>query len=116
MIRAAGILFLAEQPRPAVLILKRSKSSDHPGEWALPGGVIEEGEPAEQAARREAGEECGGAVPEGELYFWIKQIRDGVDYETYLQKVDAPFSVTLNGEHDAYQWIPVEDLKALWAS
>lgn len=116
MIRAAGILFLAEKPTPAVLILKRSKSSDHPGEWALPGGMLAEGEAADQGARREAIEECGDAVPDGEMYFWIKQMRDGVDYETYLQKVDAPFSVTLNHEHEAYQWIPVDALKALWDS
>lgn len=36
------------------------------GAWAIPKGLIEEGESAEQAARREFGEEVG-PVPEGPL-------------------------------------------------
>jgi 8-oxo-dGTP pyrophosphatase MutT (NUDIX family) len=42
------------------LITRRaSKLSNHPGQWALPGGRIDEGESAEEAAVRELHEELG---------------------------------------------------------
>jgi len=44
----------------AFLLTRRvSHLSDHPGQWALPGGRIDEGEPAVEAARREIEEEIG---------------------------------------------------------
>lgn len=47
--------------REAALLLTRRAQSlrHHPGQWALPGGRIEAGESAEQAALRELGEELG---------------------------------------------------------
>ncbi len=48
---AAGILLTHDD---RALFLKRSdKSRDHQGEWCCPGGSIEAGETAEQAASRE---------------------------------------------------------------
>jgi 8-oxo-dGTP pyrophosphatase MutT (NUDIX family) len=55
---AAGIVFVA--PDGEVLLLRRSgEEENYAGHWALPGGKAEEGETAEDAAIREAREECG---------------------------------------------------------
>ncbi|MBI5276573.1 MAG: CoA pyrophosphatase [Burkholderiales bacterium] len=44
----------------ALILTRRSLTlSNHPGQWALPGGRIDEGETAEQAALRELHEEVG---------------------------------------------------------
>jgi 8-oxo-dGTP pyrophosphatase MutT (NUDIX family) len=44
----------------ALILTRRSKKmKNHPGQWALPGGRMEEGESPEQAALRELSEEVG---------------------------------------------------------
>lgn len=48
-----------------MLFLKRSGTGDRPGEWCLPGGTLEDGEEAADAATREAREEIG-VLPYGE--------------------------------------------------
>jgi 8-oxo-dGTP pyrophosphatase MutT (NUDIX family) len=46
--------------RPALLLTRRSlKLSKHAGQWALPGGRMDEGESPEQTALRELSEEIG---------------------------------------------------------
>jgi len=62
MIRAAGILFITPDNR--ALFLKRGNGSDHPLEWAFPGGQMEDedGDDAEATARRETLEETGRDV------------------------------------------------------
>lgn len=51
---------LENQNEPAVLLTRRSaRLSKHAGQWALPGGAIDPGESAEQAALRELEEEVG---------------------------------------------------------
>lgn len=54
--RAAGIAFFHDG---RVFLGKRGPNGDAPGTWAFPGGKIEQGESAEQAARRELYEEMG---------------------------------------------------------
>jgi 8-oxo-dGTP pyrophosphatase MutT (NUDIX family) len=103
MILAAGILFLSPQGR--VLLLQRSQEGDMPGLWALPGGKIEDGETAAQAALRETFEETGyRAGTAGEEH--CRRIRDDVDYTTFLRKIDDEFLPKLNDEHVAYGWVP----------
>jgi 8-oxo-dGTP pyrophosphatase MutT (NUDIX family) len=49
---------------PAILITRRlSKLRAHPGQWALPGGRVDAGETAVDAARRELNEELGLDLP-----------------------------------------------------
>src|SRR5271166_1538842 len=57
MTSAAGIMFATRDGR--ALFLKRSMTGDHGYEWCFPGGTLEDGEQPEDAARREAREECG---------------------------------------------------------
>jgi 8-oxo-dGTP pyrophosphatase MutT (NUDIX family) len=158
MIRAAGLLFLT--PDNQVLFLKRSASGDCAGMWCLPGGKIEEGESAEEAAVREAVEEIG-LCPDGmrsELTRRIGSVErvlavdqtdnvltplepadpeigsanpvavvaaatapaEGValpppnsagaptvDFTTFLQRVPAPFAVTLSEESSGWAWAPL---------
>lgn len=73
MIRAAGILILSSKGN--ALFLKRGPGGDAPGLWCVPGGRIEEGEKALQAAVRETDEETGGfkADPKA-LKIWSRTI------------------------------------------
>lgn len=93
-IRAAGILFTSGD---RVLLLKRSDT----GQWAFPGGKIEDGETPEQAAIREAREETGLATPSLEE---IDRSDDGrVEFTTFLARID-PAEPTLNDEHTEFSW------------
>lgn len=54
------VLFALHNGKPQVLLVQRSWDSDaYPGVWALPGGFVDEGETALQAAHRELHEETG---------------------------------------------------------
>jgi len=57
----SGIAVPAEWSREAALILTRRALHlrNHPDQWALPGGRVDAGESAEQAALRELAEEVG---------------------------------------------------------
>jgi 8-oxo-dGTP pyrophosphatase MutT (NUDIX family) len=64
-----GIATPLHWSREAALILTR-RSADlnhHPGQWALPGGRIDPGEPPQVAALRELAEEVGLVLGESEL-------------------------------------------------
>lgn len=50
----------------AVLLVRRGKEPRR-GEWSIPGGAVEMDETTREAAIREFGEECGGAIELGEL-------------------------------------------------
>jgi 8-oxo-dGTP pyrophosphatase MutT (NUDIX family) len=107
-VMAAGIAYL--DPDGNVLLLQRSPDSDHAGEWCFPGGHIDEGETAEQAARRESSEEIGH-FPYGELDQIAQIVSDeGVDFTTFGCNVNEQFEPTLNDEHTDYTWAPVKTL------
>jgi 8-oxo-dGTP pyrophosphatase MutT (NUDIX family) len=56
---AVAVTVLDAAGAPRVLVLKRAPRGTNAGQWALPGGRLEPGETAEQAALREASEEVG---------------------------------------------------------
>ncbi|MCA0976946.1 CoA pyrophosphatase [Qipengyuania flava] len=57
---AAVLIAVTECDNPAVLLTQRPRTMrDHPGQVAFPGGKIDEGEDAVEAALREAWEELG---------------------------------------------------------
>ena len=101
--KAAGVIFM--RPDGHVLFIKRSDTTNHSGEWALPGGHIEPGETAAKAAKREVREEIGNAAPASELREVDNNISgEGVDFTTFLQKVEGSFIVRLNHEHTDWRW------------
>ena len=57
---AAVLAPVVESPEPSLIFTVRSDAlSRHPGEVSFPGGLVDEGESAADAARREAFEEIG---------------------------------------------------------
>tara|TARA_B100000929_G_scaffold88535_1_gene69270 strand:- start:18 stop:788 length:771 start_codon:yes stop_codon:yes gene_type:complete len=70
----------------AVLLTRRgSKLKDHPGQWALPGGRVDPGETALQAAMREASEEV-------DLKLTVENLLGRLDdYPTRSGYVISPF-------------------------
>lgn len=99
--RAAGILFATAEDK---ILLMRRTGHDQVGTWALPGGGMEEGESAEETARRETLEEAG-YEHEGKLIAWTRRVLNGVDFTTFVAMVDETFEPTLNDEHDAFMWV-----------
>jgi 8-oxo-dGTP pyrophosphatase MutT (NUDIX family) len=87
-----------------VLLLRRADT----GEWAFPGGVIEDGETSEEAARRECEEEIGRQPDD--LKPWTRRVADGVDFTTYLCRVEEQFEPNLNDEHTDHVWERLGDL------
>jgi 8-oxo-dGTP pyrophosphatase MutT (NUDIX family) len=110
-VQAAGTLFVTPEGR--VLLCKRAPSGDHHGEWALPGGKVEDGETPLQAAMREALEELAVPAYPGEGRFFSRtQSNDGVDFSTFVCAVPGEFTPTLCPEHTAFGWFPLDDLPA----
>lgn len=135
MTKAAGILF--KTPENSALFLKRGPGGDYPGFWCFPGGRLEGGESAEDAAKREAVEEVG-SLPPGERTLLARNlsnpplaasppaaaeatpgpvdalppspgVAEAVDFSTFLQEVEKPFAVVRDDEHVGYAWAPVNE-------
>ncbi|WP_203546720.1 NUDIX domain-containing protein [Dyella caseinilytica] len=103
----SGILFRANGP--FYLLCKRSDT----GQWAQPGGHIEGGESAEEAAVRECVEEIGGC-PNG--LRWVAR-RSNLPkgkgtFTCFLQDVTKPFKPELNDEHTKWGWFAPDQLPA----
>ena len=87
---------------PAFLLTRRpTKLGRHAGQWALPGGRIDEGETPLQAAIREASEEVGISLTAADLIGRLD------DYPTRSGYVMSPF-VFWGGENPALQPDPNE--------
>jgi 8-oxo-dGTP pyrophosphatase MutT (NUDIX family) len=71
-IRAAGILFVT--PELQTLFLKRGNGGDFPGMWNFPGGRLEDGETAIEAAIRETIEEAGYEAKPEDLTVWTRRL------------------------------------------
>ncbi len=97
-IRAAGVLLV--DPEGRVLLAQRRDGQG----WSVPGGHIEAGEMPEQAARRELKEETYLDAP-ATLSEWTRRIRDGVDFTTFIGRVERAETPVLNEEHSRSVWV-----------
>jgi mutator protein MutT len=101
----------------ARLVLERRGQPPRQGDWALPGGVIELGETASEAVRREVMEECGIDVQVGPLLGLFEPIEREDDGRVRYHFVVADYLVYyVSGElrpgDDAAEvrWVRPEDL------
>ena len=104
------------RPRPAgwrVLVLQRSLDTRCPTAWEAVHGRIEPGEEPEMAAVREVREETG--LPVERLYnvtiapFYLHKLRTVQLAVVFAAFVGEGSDVTLGPEHQAYEWLPVEE-------
>jgi 8-oxo-dGTP pyrophosphatase MutT (NUDIX family) len=63
---AVALLVVGDEARRPCIVLTRraNRLRSHAGQWALPGGRVDDGEDAEAAARRELDEELGATAGE----------------------------------------------------
>lgn len=87
-----------------------------PGKWDLPGGEVNEGEDAKNAAMREAGEEIGCIVFEAELLTTIQVEKEDVHFFVATGSVrfhalekDGETRLVPGHEHDDYKWVPLKE-------
>ena len=112
--RAAGLV-LYHGCRPRRYLLLRHRNGEH---WAFPKGRIEDGENAEQAARRETLEETGIGTLEMVSGFQetsryrLRRADETIDKSVvyYLAEVKATF-VRLSREHTDSAWLVAEEAR-----
>lgn len=86
--------------------------------YQLPGGRINPGEPFIEALHREVKEETGLQIEVGEpLYVgeWFPVIK-GVSYQivaVFLCCTPKTFDIKLSEEHDAFEWVSLEESQKL---
>lgn len=73
------------------------------GTWEFPGGTIEPGETAEEAATREVREEIG-VTPYGKVSLLMRDRLGGVDYTTFIANASAMIAPKLSDELTDWQW------------
>lgn len=94
------------------LALQRGTHTRCPGSWEAVHGHIGEGEVPEAAAVRELGEETGLAIER--LYnvtvhaFYLHQIATVELAVVFCAFVDSSVPVKLGQEHQAYEWLPLD--------
>jgi 8-oxo-dGTP pyrophosphatase MutT (NUDIX family) len=115
---AAATLIFDKQGR--VLVLRRSIDDRHrPGEWDIPGGAIDIGEPVLDGAIREAREEVGVMIPPNSMqlcyahssviYHTELKERVSITWLVYAARLPSEQSVQLSEEHDEYHWWTLDE-------
>lgn len=94
-VRAAGVIARSPSGR---LLMQRTDGEG----WSWPGGVIKDGETAEEAAQREFFEETGRRLGDVGMLL-MRRVKD-VDYTTYIVDLKSEFVPVLNHEHNGYMW------------
>lgn len=107
---AAGLL-LADQG--SVLLQLRSMGVHQGGTWSVPGGALDPGETAVDAALREAAEEIG--LNRRAVTLTGRHVADcgGWRYTTVIGAPHSPLDLQPNHETAAAEWVPVAEVEAL---
>jgi len=101
--------------RGQYLLIRRSRAArEYAGEWDLPGGKVDVGEPFDAALAREIAEETGLDVSlrgvAGATEYELPEIRLAVLFMLARLAPDSG-EVRLSEEHDAHQWVIPEELR-----
>jgi 8-oxo-dGTP pyrophosphatase MutT (NUDIX family) len=115
--RRVAVVFLVD-PRGRVLMQHRDQHAKvSPGQWAMPGGKIEDGESPEEAARREVREETG--LEPGPLQPYLVRTRpsvttdDGeVEMHAFCGPTDARQEDVVLGEGQAMVFLTPQEALA----
>lgn len=99
--------------RDRCLLIRRSaRNRSFAGEWEWPGGKVETGEGLVEAARREVEEETGLAVTPTRLAGATEfEHPNGRILVIALEAKTRRQCVRLSAEHDAYAWVPLNELR-----
>ena len=117
---AAVLIAVTEQPNPTVLLTQRPRTMrDHPGQVAFPGGKLDHGEDAVQAALREAWEELSIEPEHVRLIGTTDRYQTGTGFDITPvlatvphdlpirpdpREIESWFECPLNKLMDASQW------------
>lgn len=102
---AGGVAFVTPDGW-ALFVRYGPDHGSNPGQWAFPGGTLEEGERPIEAAHREAVEETGRA-PGEDMALVDRSADHGADYSTFKADVPGRFIPKIGAEHDKYAWAPL---------
>ena len=95
------------------LLLIRRGHGPAAGEWSVPGGRVEAGEPVEAAVVREVAEETGLHVVVDELLGWVERFHDDAHYVILDFRVTVldPDTPPRAGDDAAdAAWVPVTEV------
>jgi 8-oxo-dGTP pyrophosphatase MutT (NUDIX family) len=108
-------VIIQERETQKILVLRRSAKCSRAGGWDFAGGGLDLGEEPAKGAIREALEETGlqlTAVKAIEIRGYMKDDEYFV-MMGYLASIPAVIDIQLSWEHDAYQWVSLEEANAL---
>ena len=113
-----GVKILLKNKEGKYLVLKRSeeKYPEVGGKWDIPGGKIEPGSSLMENLRREVVEETGLQIV-GEPKLLAAQDIIKADKCKHVVRLtysgEAEGEVKLSDEHDAFEWLPLEEIKEI---
>jgi 8-oxo-dGTP diphosphatase len=95
-----------------ILLIRRSQQSGQfKGKWDLPGGKVDAGESFDEGLRREVAEETGVEVSVDALAGSLELETPGARLAVLVMECrHLSGEVRLSAEHDAYAWVPREEL------
>ena len=116
---AAGLMLLAGREDPHVLMQHRALWTNNGGTWALPGGARDSHESTQEAALREAVEEC--SLEPSLIEVLHEEVTagpypgDGWTYTTVIARTTTgqPLKTFANEESLELRWVELEELEDL---